>query len=538
MNISKKLIVSATVLSSLHAVAAGNMRFEHIKPRFDIGSLPTISESVLERFRKNKIEERNSFFIERANQKVLQKAKQRAIQYLDENWEERNHRFKNDQEYAEFKERFLGGEYEPTRVIENKNGQRVLKSIFASVEDLGFSLLEEQDFKNRLTSYENIYKLLPEDVKNMVIHPDRIKDFGGLEYNFSIIYDLLKRFRDLPIISVNPYPEEYVQKCEDEIGYQAPLSSSGRNNVADNAARCDYANYHDKGLFRNNDYPLKYNTTCIKDQANRGTCVSFTINAAIETIGYTHDGLAYNLSEQFTYFYAEVFGGSSNGKKGRYDYGLNNNKSLKVLDNENASLQLEKKWPYNPSWNMADTINSNEKWANSCDGYDGPQCTNRAFQAREEKESCGWFCTNYIYTVPSRSSSNSFEVTGRNSFWSSWNKEGSLDQAITYLNAGIPVLAGFDVRTYMYNKASASGNGYIRFQDSNDANEGGHAFLLIGFVKNSDLPEGVTRATEEGYFIVKNSWGIGAGDCGYLYIDYKYMRKETDSLHTISARRP
>ena len=91
---------------------------------------------------------------------------------------------------------------------------------------------------------------------------------------------------------------------------------------------------------------------------------------------------------------------------------------------------------------MADTINSNDKWSNSCDGYDGDICTNRAFQARETKESCGWFCTNWIYTVPSMSSSYDFEVTGRNSFWSSWNKSGSLDQAITYVNAGISVIPG------------------------------------------------------------------------------------------------
>ena len=181
--------------------------------------------------------------------------------------------------------------------------------------------------------------------------------------------------------------------------------------------------------------PLKYNTTHIKDQGNRGTCVSFTINAAIETDGYTKDGKAYNISEQFTYFYGEILGGSSSGKRGRYDYGLNSNKTLKVLDNENASLQLETRWPYNPSWSMADTINSNDKWPNSCNGYDGDICTNRAFQAKERKESCGWFCTNWIYTVPSMSSTNDFAVTGRNSFWSSLNKSGSLDQAITYVNA-------------------------------------------------------------------------------------------------------
>jgi C1A family cysteine protease len=27
---------------------------------------------------------------------------------------------------------------------------------------------------------------------------------------------------------------------------------------------------------------------------------------------------------------------------------------------------------------------------------------------------------------------------------------------------------------------------------------------------------------EEGYFIVKNSWGTDSGDCGFYYLDYGY----------------
>ena len=142
------------------------------------------------------------------------------------------------------------------------------------MEDLGFSLIEEENFENRLDSYKNIYKLLPEDVKDLVVPPSRIKDLAGVEYNFSIIYDRLKLIREFPFITINPYPKEYEPNCSDEIGYQAPMSSTGINNVADNSARCAPADYHTNGLHRNSDYPLKYNTTCIKDQGNRGTCVS------------------------------------------------------------------------------------------------------------------------------------------------------------------------------------------------------------------------------------------------------------------------
>ena len=49
----------------------------------------------------------------------------------------------------------------------------------------------------------------------------------------------------------------------------------------------------------------------------------------------------------------------------------------------------------------------------------------------------------------------------------------------------------------MHVKASSSGNGYVRFQDHDDDKIGGHAFLLIGFVKNADLPSGVSKARKK-----------------------------------------
>jgi C1A family cysteine protease len=43
---------------------------------------------------------------------------------------------------------------------------------------------------------------------------------------------------------------------------------------------------------------------------------------------------------------------------------------------------------------------------------------------------------------------------------------------------------------------------------------GGHAMLIVGYNRGTALP----------YFICKNSWGVGYGTGGYLYISYDYMR--------------
>ena len=72
---------------------------------------------------------------------------------------------------------------------------------------------------------------------------------------------------------------------------------------------------------------------------------------------------------------------------------------------------------------------------------------------------------------------------------------------------------------------------YIRYLDEEKG--GGHATVLIGFVFNEELPQGVPPATEEGYFVMKNSWGKNWGDCGHVYVDFKYLRKYGYALSTI-----
>ena len=271
------------------------------------------------------------------------------------------------------------------------------------------------------------------------------------------------------------------------------------------------------------DFPLKYYHTCIKNQASRGTCVSFAINAAVESKLMVKENKAYNFSEQFSYFYGEIY--SNHG--GRYSYGLNTGNAISKLDSKNLRFQYERYWEYNPS-NSMDSKSGNI-YPDSCVGYNGEMCTNFAFQS-EESISGFWPFQNYNYTVPYRGTSKNVQITDSSNILFFWDKRASLDLAIALTKAKVPLVLSFNVKQ---NFMDTDDSGYVYYRSGQDQ-VGGHASVILGFVPNNKLPAGVSPAKEEGFFIVKNSWGTGNGDCGYYYMDYKYLRKYAKGIFTVS----
>ena len=82
---------------------------------------------------------------------------------------------------------------------------------------------------------------------------------------------------------------------------------------------------------------------------------------------FKNRGKEYNLSEQMTYFYNEIYGNWT----GRYTYGLNTMKGIKKLKKKGVKIPLENNWVYNPSRYIEDYNSSNKKYPKSCTNYDG-----------------------------------------------------------------------------------------------------------------------------------------------------------------------
>jgi C1A family cysteine protease len=69
-------------------------------------------------------------------------------------------------------------------------------------------------------------------------------------------------------------------------------------------------------------------------------------------------------------------------------------------------------------------------------------------------------------------------------------------------------------------------NGYVQYNPADPVPTGAHAILAVGFVANADLPAGVPNDPDgRGYFIIKNSWGTGYGDCGFSYLSTEFVRQ-------------
>ncbi|HEX7002139.1 MAG TPA: hypothetical protein VF164_10650, partial [Trueperaceae bacterium] len=64
---------------------------------------------------------------------------------------------------------------------------------------------------------------------------------------------------------------------------------------------------------------------------------------------------------------------------------------------------------------------------------------------------------------------------------------------------------------------------------------GGHEALIVGFISNEELAEAhhPSDVPGGGYFVLKNSWGCGAGDGGYYYVPARYVSSLFDSLYAL-----
>ena len=216
----------------------------------------------------------------------------------------------------------------------------------------------------------------------------------------------------------------------------------------------------------------------IRNQAARGTCVSFTLTALNEYV-LRRRGIVQDLSEQHLYYEIKLIDGNPDG------CGTHQSRAVHALSGRGQCPEAI--WPYDPN----------------------TPCNNHGalpLQARPAGQ-------NYRlapYAVPARDvMSYKEELAGQR-----------------------PVTLSIPVYDSWYSSAETRRSGRITMRIGPEDAPGGHAVLLVGYQDSDEAPGG-------GYFIVRNSWGTtnwgyqcpyGAG---HGTIPYQYISNDAWEAYSV-----
>ncbi len=280
---------------------------------------------------------------------------------------------------------------------------------------------------------------------------------------------------------------EYQQRKEQHL--QATFDYNRLEPLAAGATQADLASGGNLNTMAAGDFHVIAGALAMRpqNQAYRGTCAAFTGVRALETMLMQHN-IVTDLSEQHFYFLSRpdcrsapcAEPKSSDGS--RFETGLVASMSNPIL--------LEEYCPYKPFMDKR----------------------------------------NLTYTPLRECSPDGRAVSG-----TPMVGPFGVDSIWTELQNNRPVLAGFKLtNSYVENKGLVTSTDSRNASRSNNSHAGGHANLLIGFVR---LPESLAR---EGKFcaIAVNSWGTGWGRGGHACLTERWLKENQivyGSLRSVSV---
>lgn len=361
---------------------------------------------------------------------------------------------------------------------------------------------------NQLGLYVQFYENLPREYvqRNQLPPPQELANTGADEIyrlNLRIVGDWAN-IRDLIVIDPTPMKPA----CADELG-APPVRTDQVGGACTPSAG---------SLFGATSFPLKPYTTCVKNQAGRGTCVSFGISGAVETRVAVKRKQWMNLSEQRLYYWAKV--------PTAFGDGLWTDAVINDMIATSFTYPFEFSWDYNPSLSRASVSST---YVNSCVGYSGEHCSDTAHQGDRVcfdilgLRFCGW-----DGTAPPTAG---IKMTGALHLWD-FGASAALAWGRLALALKIPLVVSTDVTPSFDGAAS---NGVVTYAGSSETSRGGHAMAVMGFVDNDRLPPGIGPGAGGGYLIVKNSWGSCWKDGGYVYLPYQWLTDYTWMLQAVTG---
>ncbi|MFC6661126.1 hypothetical protein [Deinococcus multiflagellatus] len=284
--------------------------------------------------------------------------------------------------------------------------------------------------------------------------------------------------------------------------------------------------------------------TTIKDQGARGTCMAFAYVSALETLIARRNKGAFNLSEQYAYYWLRGDDGVLGDGAGWGDFN--------DIIGKARMIPTEVRWKYNPSRSRvripADITKPITEFKNSCLNYANQACSDTTAQAQlvcqGGTNNCAW---KPEWDIAPNAAFN-FRATQGSEVWVALasNFLGSGDAARAYRRAmlrqmidrGDQLILGFNVDPAF---DAIGANGLPNLGLMGGKVRGGHAVHVVGYINTGmqtyDAKIGglvsVKLALPTGYFVIKNSWSCGFGDGGYAYLPDAFMDREVYGVYNI-----
>ena len=394
-----------------------------------------------------------------------------------------------------------------------------LSSIYQS---LASGIETVPSYRNQIGLYTALYSSLRENnipiydpqTNNLIPTPGVLTDFPADQirtYNDLIVGNLADIKARLP--QFNPGFSRPLN-CSDELG-AAPDDMA----IGD---RTGYGFLNPIGIMGLNNFtfPLKNFVTCIKNQGKRGTCHAFSTVAALEETYAKKNHLWVNLSEQDLMNQFRLWWYPNNSLEDGIPW-----LELTSLRDTGYHLSFENGWTYNPSIYRGSFFGT---FYDSCINY--PEtCSNSSHQGHEYSTITEGGGVGYAFSSPVIGNNDRLAFTPQSlvNFWDVSQQDLSIAYLQLHMIFGHPVTIGM-ILPDEFSKPDA--NGFVTYAPSGTTNTGKHEVNVIGFITNEELIARLPKAPQGaggGYFIVKNSWGVGFGDRGFVYLPWNLVRDYT-----------
>ena len=340
-------------------------------------------------------------------------------------------------------------------------------------------------------------------------------------------------------------PENRPGNCRGEFG-----SGDGTDRAINRGMGIDYEideqGAHDpEGLFAKQNFPMKWKATCTKNQGPRGLCTVFAAMGALETGVAIKEDRWINLSENYAW---------AHNRLNQYRSRSPGTANIDLLAELQTRIPYENGWDYNPSYFKCSGSGDNScpqgrRYKNVCVNYSGEHCSETKHQA-DWVYHCGANGECHLAWTIGATAAAEHKIKQVFSIW-------TVDRSSTFNNAVSWTMVPPAVRP-MYMDTLVKNNGFqSRGECVNEAGYliydaeckaelqalrdegrigipgGAHAMQVVAAIPNSALAEGVPRAANDGWYVVKNSWGSRRDDQGWLYLPSDWVADYATGLKVL-----